>query len=92
MNKEKQIIKEFEERYDHLNPIYDDGKSIPTWSSGDFDDMKDFILKALKSQRKEIVEKIEKKKGRDMPMFDEKVWLELLDKKEIINLITKEDE
>ena len=56
MNKEKQIIKEFEERYDHLNPIYDDGKSIPTWSSGDFDDMKDFILKALKAQRKEIVE------------------------------------
>ena len=92
MNKEKQIIEEFEERYDHLNPIYDDGKSIPTWSSGDFDDMKDFILKALKAQRKEIVEKIEKKKGRDVPMFDEKVWLELLDKKEIINLITKEDE
>ena len=58
-NKEKQIIEEFEERYDHLNPIYDDGKSIPTWSSGDFDDMKDFILKALKAQRKEIVEKIE---------------------------------
>ena len=50
------------------------------------------INEILKSQRKEIVEKIEKKKGRDMPMFDKKVWLELLDKKEIINLITKEDE
>jgi len=45
----------------------------------------------LKAQREEIVEKIEKKKGRDMPTFDKKVWLELLDKKEIINLI-KEDE
>ena len=46
----------------------------------------------LKAQREEIVEKIEKKKGRDMPTFDKKVWLELLDKKEIINLINKEDD
>jgi len=89
MNKEKQIIKEFEERYDHLNPIYDDGKSIPTWSSGDFDDMKDFILKALKAQRKEIIEKIEKyikknKGANPLPTIQEEVA------NEIINLIKNE--
>ena len=89
MNKEKQIIEEFEERYDHLNPIYDDGKSIPTWSSGDFDDMKDFILKALKAQRKEIIEKIEKyikknKGANPLPTIQEEVA------NEIINLIKNE--
>ena len=80
MNKDKQLTyKECQRRMDAESNI-------------GFQLYKRRLKKALSSQRKEIVEKIEKKKGRDMPTFDKKVWLELLDKKEIINLITKEDE
>ena len=77
MNKEKQIIEEFETNYTcewrwkreaHLKP-----------SAGDF------LLQALKSQRKDIVEKI-KNTG---AWKDKKVkWI----LEEIISIITKEDE
>ena len=84
MNKEKQIMDEFE-IYESLIRKNANQKYI--------DCQMDRVIETIKkSQRKEIVEKIEKKKGSDMPTFDKKVWLELLDKKEIINLITKEDE
>ena len=83
MNKEKQIMDEFE-IYESLIRKNAKQKYI--------DCQMDRVIETIKkSQREEIVEKIEKKKGRDMPTFDKKVWLELLDKKEIINLITKED-
>jgi len=75
MNKEKQIIKEFETNYTcewrwkreaHLKP-----------SAGDF------LLQALKSQKKDIAEKIEKIRGNTIGCGD------VLD--DLKNLITKED-
>jgi len=81
MNKEKQIIEEFETNYTcewrwkreaHLKP-----------SAGDF------LLQALSSQRKEIIEKIEKyikknKGANPLPTIQEEVA------NEIINLIKNE--
>ena len=88
MKKEEKITREFFEKFG-ANTIW----VVPSKENVEtILDIHQFLLKTLKFQREEIVEKIEKKKGRDMPMFDKKVWLELLDKKEIINLITKEDE
>lgn len=36
-------LAEFDKRYDHLNPIHDDGKIIPTWNGEDYNDIKQFI-------------------------------------------------
>ena len=87
MNKEEKITREFFEKFG-ANTIW----VVPSKENVEtILDIHQFLLKTLKFQREEIVEEIKKKKGRDMPTFDKKVWLELLDKKEIINLI-KEDE
>ena len=43
----QELIKEFDEKFDHYNPIHDKGERIPVWSGADFDNIKNFILSTL---------------------------------------------
>ena len=83
MNKEKQIMDEFE-IYESLIRKNAKQKYI--------DCQMDRVIETIKkSQREEIVEKIEKM---DSYQDREREWVgeEMINKEEIINLITKEDE
>jgi len=83
MNKEKQIMDEFE-IYESLIRKNANQKYI--------DCQMDRVIETIKkSQREEIVEKIEKM---DSYQDREREWVgeEMINKEEIINLITKEDE
>ena len=80
MNKEEKITREFFEKFG-ANTIW----VVPSKENVEtILDIHQFLLKALKSQREEIVEKIEKIRSNTIGCGD------VLD--EIINLITKEDE
>ena len=59
MNKEKQIIEEFDKKFPNEETAYlnDKDENVVLFKDGtDVREIKSFILKALKSQREEIVE------------------------------------
>jgi len=66
-------------------------KNTETRNLANLEELEGFLLKALKSQRKEIVEKIRKIK--EHKRLDQREdWIIHNFRKRIINLITKEDE
>ena len=86
MNKENKYIKEFRKKFGQ-----EDGEFKGCWAEVPLyvRDVENFILKSLSSQRKEIIEKIEKME--DLVLNDEEGDYYYVNRSKIINLI-KEDE
>lgn len=51
------ILEEFEEHFDHYNPIHDNGVDLPYWNAGDWGNLKSFLKQALARKEEEMLEK-----------------------------------